>query len=286
MAVLTQDLEVLIEASQRAALEVLRLRDLGLQIVKKADGTPVTNADRAAHDIVVAAIRGISASTIISEEGDIPLAPPEELRHGEYWLIDPIDGTRDFLRGEDGFAICIAKVVNRKPVLGLLAAPGMNKLYFARTGEGSFAAQLDQGGRAARVIRHPLSERGLIAGASRSSPSGRLREVYSLFGINEIKQMGSAVKFAHLAMGDFDLVPRFGLTFEWDTAAGQIIAEEAGCRVLDLETLAPLEYGKRAWENDAGFIAIRSDRIEPAQMEKLREMRRAQVLSRLFGGGA
>ena len=279
--ILDRDLRYIIELAHLTGQEVLRLRDEGLEIIKKPDGSPVTNADLRAHKMLELGLEKLAHGTVISEEGDLDQVTAAEVAESDFWLVDPIDGTRDYIRGEPTFAICIAHIQNQQTRLGLLAIPAQGKIYFAERGRGSFEASLDDPSDKVQ-IQHPKMSRQLIAGGSHAAPSAKIKEVFKIFGVDEVKRFGSALKFAHLAKGEFDIFPRFGMTYEWDTAAGQLIVEEAGCVVMDIERLEPLKYGKRNWENDGGFLAIRSDRFDLAQLETLRDIRRSQVVNHIM----
>lgn len=274
------DLKHLIDLAHLTGQEVLRLRSEGLKIENKPDGSPVTNADLRAHKMIELGLVKMAQGPVISEEGDLQQLATSEIAQAPFWLVDPIDGTRDYIKGESTFAICIAHIEDCLPRFGLLAIPALGLVYYAFRGQGSYEAELKDPSNF-RQITHPKPERKMIAGASYASASNKIKEVFRMFGVEEVKRFGSALKFAHLAKGEFDIFPRFGMTYEWDTAAGQLIAEEAGCVVMDIETLQPLVYGKRAWENDGGFLAIRADKYNKAHLEVLREIRRDQVVSTL-----
>jgi 3'(2'), 5'-bisphosphate nucleotidase len=167
-------------------------------------------------------------------------------------VVDPLDGTREFVAKNDEFAVCIGLVEDGRPVLGVLHGPAVG-LTYAAYGPGTATCQ--RRGGAIEPIRARLpSPDGLVVVHSRSHEnSRRVGEFLETFRVLERRKCGSALKFGLIAAGEADLYPRFGTTMEWDTAAGQAILEAAGGRVEDL-TGAPLAYGKPGLKND-GFIA-------------------------------
>jgi 3'(2'), 5'-bisphosphate nucleotidase len=207
----------------------------------------VTQADLAANAIIVKGLEQSFTEPVISEEGDL-----RSFVGDAFWLVDPLDGTRDFVARLDTFVVCIALVRAAEPVLGVIHAPVTGETWSAEKGRGAF------NGRGERLT-HPGGRQNLIAAGSRSMPSERMHAFYERFKITEVQRYGSAMKFCRLAEGLIDLYPRFGPTNEWDTAAGQIIAEEAGCKVVEISSGVRLAYGKPGFANKGGFVASRGD---------------------------
>lgn len=238
--------------AELAGREINRIYQSGQWTVEeKSDSSPVTQADLAANQILVPGIRSLSNDPIVSEESD-----PQSVQIGSrFWLIDPLDGTRDFIAKRDTFVICIALVEDNYPIFGLIHSPVTGESWWAAKDMGSY------GPKGNRLLPQESNQRreALIAAGSRSMPSERMQMFYDRFQISEVRRYGSALKFCRLAECDVDLYPRFGPTSEWDTAAGQIIAEEAGCKVLEISTGQRLRYGKPRFENRGGFMAARSD---------------------------
>ena len=231
-----------------AGREILRIYQKGdWTVTSKADESPLTQADLAANEIIVPGLKRISQAPIVSEESD-----PQSMKVGDkFWLVDPLDGTRDFIARRDTFVVSIGLIENGIPVFGVVHSPVTNETWWAEKGRGAFGPNGEK-------IFHSGRREKLIAAGSRSMPSERMQIFYDLFSIAEVQRYGSALKFCKLAQGDVDLYPRFGPTSEWDTAAGQIIAEEAGCKVIDIKTGQSLRYGKPDFANP-GFIASRED---------------------------
>jgi 3'(2'), 5'-bisphosphate nucleotidase len=236
-------------------------------VTNKSDESPVTQADMMSHSILVSGLHELTHELIISEEGDLPKDSPDLLRKESFWLIDPLDGTRDFIAKLDSFVVCVARIENNIPVFGLIHQPTTGETWWAEKGRGAF------GPNDLRLMHPGRRSEGLLATGSRSHPSDRMQMFYDMFNVKEVQRFGSALKFCKLAEGDFDIYPRFGPTFEWDTAAGQIIAEEAGCKVIEINSQEPMKYGKPGLLN-RGFIASRAD------LDIVGEMHRKQLVGR------
>lgn len=213
----------------------------------KEDKSPVTDADVAANVFIREALLKLAPEVPVVAEEDETLT-----RDGQsmFWLVDPLDGTRSFVRGEKEFTVNIGLVKDRRPVLGALYAPPQDILYFAVKGKGAFRSI---GGGTAERITTRAPESKLIVTRSRSHPSALADAYLKNLDIGETIPMSSAAKFGLIAEGRADIYPRFGRTMEWDTAAGHVIIEEAGGR---LETVdgKPFFYGKPGFANPP-FIA-------------------------------
>ncbi|MGC2199764.1 MAG: 3'(2'),5'-bisphosphate nucleotidase CysQ [Stellaceae bacterium] len=247
--------EHLLEVARRAALAageaILEVYATAFDVRLKADNTPVCEADLASERIIV---------SLLSEAfPDIPIAS-EELCEAEglprtaarFWLVDPLDGTKEFVARNGEFSVLIALVEDGEPVLGVVHGPAVGVTYSAR-GPGT-ATRWRNGGRPEPIRARAPSPDGLVVIHSRSHEnSRRLAEFLAYYPVLERKKCGSALKFGVIAAGEADLYPRFGTTMEWDTAAGQAILEAAGGRV-ETSTGAPLRYGKPGLKND-GFLA-------------------------------
>ncbi len=259
-----------------AILEVYRSSDF--EIEQKADHSPLTLADRRSHQIITHRLARYDIP-ILSEEGkDIPHDQRKEW--GVYWLIDPLDGTKEFIKKNGEFTVNIAMIRERKPACGVVYAPDRDVLYFALKGQGSF--KIDSGDIIAKLVRdviEPLIRQtdeaanekaasafeNLTAAAtslpvlngpdrpytiigSRSHGSPELeafvQEKRQEHGEVEFISAGSSLKLCLVAEGKADIYPRTGPTMEWDTAAGQAVAEYAGCTVLRYDSSEPLIYNK------------------------------------------
>lgn len=237
----------LVDQASAAILEVYRSGDFDVSL--KGDQSPVTRADIVASKILVEGLAKITGLPVLSEEATIPFA--ERKRFSKFWLVDPLDGTKDFLNRDDEFTVNVALVVGDSVEFGVVAAPALAVKYFAERGRGAF--RIDAKGR--ERIAYATTRSQKICADSRFHSSDQIGAFCERNGITEILRSGSAIKMCKLAEGEVDVYPRFGTTMEWDVAASQIIAEEAGCRVVDLRTKEPLRYNKEDMRVP-GFIAL------------------------------
>ncbi len=242
----TELLNLAFSLADQAGAVILAVRARGFETLRKADASPVTEADHAAERLIAAGLRAATP--------DIPVVAEEEMaaghvpRHaGSFWLVDPLDGTKEFAALRDDFVVCIALVRDGAPVLGVVGAPAYGEQFGAIAGQQ--AVKRDAAGERVIGTRRPPAE-GLTVIASRSS--ARHPKVAPFLAgrtVSATVSMGSALKFCRIAEGVADLYPRFGRTMEWDTAAGQVVLEAAGGAVRDVETGLVLGYGKPGFEN-------------------------------------
>ena len=218
----------------------------------KADSSPVTEADVAADRLILAALTRLEpAIAIVSEESvECALEPAFDPR-APFWLVDPLDGTKEVLAQRDEFTVNIALIEHARPVLGVVHIPARDETYAGLVGEGAWLVR-DGGARESIAARVPPPE-GLIALASRSHRSPAVDTFLRTLKLKGETSAGSALKFCLIAQGRADVYPRFGRTMEWDTGAGQAVLEAAGGRVLTLDG-RPLSYGKPGFANP-DFIA-------------------------------
>lgn len=216
-------------------------------VQQKKDLSYITEADTLAHHTLIQALKKISNNPIVSEESDFEESI-DLSNDSEFWLIDPIDGTKHFINQSPHFCVCISKIKNTEPILGAIYAPVTKELFFAEKSKGAFNSK--------GPIAHANScnyLRAVISGSQ--EPSKRLQKLFSLMNVQKFDQYGSALKFGHLAQGLYDIYPRRSATYEWDTAAGQVILSEAGASLIDLKTLDVMQYAKPNFLNSS-FIAI------------------------------
>jgi 3'(2'), 5'-bisphosphate nucleotidase len=245
----------LLEVALRAALAggeaAMRVYADPFDVSEKDDKTPVTEADLASERVIVEILgRAFPDIPIISEE-TVP-ANGFERPAARFWLVDPLDGTKEFVVRNGEFSVLIALIEDHHPVLGIVHGPALGVTYTAH-GPGTAMRRMDGAGFAPIRARAPAAD-GIVVVHSRSHEnSRRLAEYFQGRTILERRKCGSALKFGVLAAGDADFYPRFGTTMEWDTAAGQAVLEAAGGHVLDLAG-ERLQYGKPGLKND-GFLA-------------------------------
>jgi 3'(2'), 5'-bisphosphate nucleotidase len=238
-------LDLAADLAERAGAEIRTIRDRGFQVQRKADHSVVTEADHAAEAIILAGLRQARPGcTVVAEEevagGTVTAAT------AEFWLVDPLDGTREFTSGGDDFAVNIGLVRNGKPVLGVVGVPATGEIFGGIVGVGAWRSWGGQ--RTPIAARRPPPE-GLTVVASRHhGDQARLEAFLGGRKIARVVNFGSSLKFCRLAEGQADLYPRFGRTMEWDTCAPHAVLEAAGGSVETLDG-QPLRYGKPGWDN-------------------------------------
>ncbi|MFB9066594.1 3'(2'),5'-bisphosphate nucleotidase CysQ [Pseudofulvimonas gallinarii] len=248
----------LARAAGQAILAVYR-RDFDVAI--KDDHSPLTEADLASHRLLVDGLSAIAPGLpVVSEESAVQVPAVERLRWPRYWLVDPLDGTREFIKRNDEFTVNIALVENRRPVFGIVHAPALDELAWAARGVGAWH---EQGGIRSALAGRPLPEVPVVC-VSRSHASARTQTVLDALGTHEALAAGSALKFIRLAQGRADLYPRLGPTSEWDTAAGQCIVEEAGGSLVDFAGVA-FHYNRGESLLNPGFLAAADGRVDWAR---------------------
>ncbi len=222
--------KVLEIARQAGAAAAAHQPTAGETVELKGDGSPVTLADRAAHELIMQGLAGLDPLLpVISEEGD--LEGVESTCYPRFWLVDPLDGTRDFLAGLDEYTANIALVEDGVPILGVVVAPGSSAAYWGGRGLGAYK---QEGGREATKIRCSSAGGRIRAAVSRSHSSRSTEDYLARLGAAETIRSGSSIKICLVAEGAADVYPRLGPTSLWDTAAGVAVAREAGCGVTDL----------------------------------------------------
>jgi 3'(2'), 5'-bisphosphate nucleotidase len=245
-------LELATRLAHQAGEAIESVRRAGFAVEQKGDASPVTAADHLSEGIITEGLRAARPDIpVVAEEAMASgEAPPEVPRR--FWLVDPLDGTKEFAKGLPEYAVCVALVEDGIAVLGALGAPAEGTVYGGIVGQGAW---VERGG-----VRRPIAARrppasGLVMMASRSHRHDTGDEAFkAAHHVAEIVPLGSALKYAWVAEGRADVVPRLnGATMEWDTAAAQAVLEAAGGRMFD-PTGARLTYGKPGYRN-LGFIA-------------------------------
>ncbi len=230
--------DIALQAGARI-MQVYAAADFG--VTHKDDQSPLTQADLAAHHCIVAGLRALTPELpVLSEEdADIPFAT----RHAwtRYWLVDPLDGTKEFIKRNHEFTVNIALVEDGYPVLGVVHAPALQVSYLAAEGAGCF--ELRDGERRLISTRGAPVKPTFVV--SRSHKDARLEAFLAAAPPHDALSRGSSLKFCQIANGEADLYPRTGPTSEWDTAAGQCVAEQAGARVIRLPEMTRLRYNQK-----------------------------------------
>jgi 3'(2'), 5'-bisphosphate nucleotidase len=256
-------LKLAIQAALKAGEEILKIYDTDFYVETKSDKTPVTNADRASGKIIEKLLE-ITGIPVISEEETLA---DYNIRKSwlRVWIVDPLDGTKEFVKRNGEFAVNIALVENNKPVIGVIYAPALKELYFAAITLGGFKSITPEDfsdpetilKNAVQLPSKKLPKNYTVV-ASRSHLSreinGHITKLKNIYGPVDVINIGSSIKQCWVADGLAHEYPRFGTTMEWDTAAGQCILEQTGGALLSFDAQLPLVYNKPEMQNGY-FIA-------------------------------
>jgi 3'(2'), 5'-bisphosphate nucleotidase len=238
--------------AERAAVAILDVYESDFAVEHKDDRSPLTAADLASHHIIVEGLGALTPEVPVLSEESAGIAWSARRRWSRYWLVDPLDGTREFVKRNGEFTVNIALIEDHEPVLGIVQRPVGGELAAAWRGGGTWI------GRPGEKARHVTTRRRaspLVVAGSRSHASARETEILARLGHHAKLPMGSSLKFLRIAAAEADLYVRLGPTSEWDTAAGQCVLEEAGGAVLDLDG-EPLRYNTRESLINPDFVAI------------------------------
>ena len=253
---LTIDLELLErtrDIALRASEKIMEIYQTDFNVETKGDNSPVTQADKLAEELIIKAIKAeISDLVPIIGEESVEEGTAPKIEGNMFWLVDPLDGTKEFVNKNGEFTVNIALIENGIPILGVVDAPAIKTTYWAARSIGAF---MQSGDKAAQPItcRTPPTD-GLSAMASRSHPSPEVEGFLKNYNIAQRVSSGSSLKFCRVAEGIADIYPRMGRTMEWDTAAGHAVLACAGGRVCKTDG-TDLNYAKPGLENPH-FIAI------------------------------
>lgn len=262
-------IENLLEIAIKAALEAGdRIMEIyatdNFDIDFKSDNTPLTKADLAAHDIIMKHLKS-TGIPVLSEEGkSIPYE--ERITWNQLWIVDPIDGTKEFIKRNGEFTVNIALIEDQIPIAGVVFVPALNELYFSSSELGAFKTNdlgpnltIEERIAASKKLPIPEPKRPYTVVASRSHLSEEtiafISELEEKYGNVERLSKGSSLKLCMVAEGSADWYPRFAPTMEWDTAAGHAICNHSGCTVINWETKLPLLYNRENLLNPWFLVA-------------------------------
>ncbi|MGI9205170.1 MAG: 3'(2'),5'-bisphosphate nucleotidase CysQ [Woeseiaceae bacterium] len=239
----TEYVEPLVALARQAGDAILEVYATDFDVQAKDDDSPLTQADMASHRVIEAGLRTLTPDIpVISEESGLPEFA-ERRQWDCYWLIDPLDGTKEFVKRNGEFTVNIALIENHRPVLGIVHVPVQNKTYTGCEGDGSTVIVADGDAEPIRVAVASASPVRVVG--SRSHRGASLDAYLDDLGEFEMLPMGSSLKFCVVAEGKADVYPRLGPTSEWDTAAAQAVVEQAGGAVVELNG-KPLAYNAKA----------------------------------------
>lgn len=258
-ALIAQWLEAALGIAQQAGQAILAYyqqpADYTVQL--KADQSPVTSADLAAHKVIAEGLARLTPDIpLLSEELEAPdFAIREQWRC--YWLVDPLDGTRQFIRGDPGFSVNLALIVDQEPHLGIVYAPVSQVSYFAQ--KGAFAYKQHSAEKPLPIRVRPAHHPAIVMSSRREQQNPLLNHFLSRLGDYTVMTLGSSLKSCLIAEGQADIYPRFGHTSEWDTAAAQCVLETAGGHLTDTR-LQPLRYNTKPSLLNPHFFAFGDNR--------------------------
>jgi len=247
--------QLLLEATalaREAGRAILEVYASSFSVQEKEDRSPLTEADLRSEKLILAGLKRIAPEIpVLSEES--AQAPYSTRRNwSRLWVVDPLDGTKEFVQRNGEFTVNIALVDSQRPVLGIVHAPVLERTYYACEGVGAFRSDAQAAGKPIRVAKKRQAPLRVVG--SRSHRGSSLDAFLSRVGPHELVEVGSSLKLCLVAEGQADVYPRLGPTSEWDTAAGQCVLEQAGGQVLKLDG-EPLEYNRENTLNP-NFIAF------------------------------
>lgn len=246
-------LDPVIKLALVASEKIIEIYNTDFTVTQKDDCSPLTEADMAAHHIIVQGLQELTPELpVLSEEAEcIPFAQRAMWQY--YWLVDPLDGTREFIKRNGEFTVNIALIAGQQSVLGVICVPVTGVCYFASAKHGAYK-QLPQNEPMRIHVRSCSGEQCTVVG-SRSHRDNSLDDFIAKVGECEVLNVGSSLKSCLVAEGKADIYPRLGPTYEWDTAAAQCIVEEAGGRITDIH-MQPLCYNTKESLLNPHFFAF------------------------------
>lgn len=252
--------ERLVDISRGAAEKILEIyseEDFGIEL--KGDDSPLTRADKASHELIVKELMALAPDIpIISEESkQLPYAVRSCWK--TYWLVDPLDGTKEFIKRNGEFTVNIALVHENRPILGVVYVPVSATGYVGISGKGAF--RLDAAGESTKLEVRTADLNGLTAVGSRSHMTSEVEQYCQKLSVNEIQSIGSSLKLCLVAEGCADIYPRLGPTSEWDTAAAQCVVEQAGGKVVTTNG-EPLAYNTKESFLNPHFLVYGDSKID------------------------
>ncbi len=252
-----------------ASTEIMNIYKTTFSVDYKEDKTPLTEADRKSHKIIVERLKELAPNTpVLSEEGK-DISYEERRKWKKFWLVDPLDGTKEFIKRNGEFTVNIALIEGNVPVLGVVHAPALGLIYFAERGKGAFRVDLSNGDFAEHGLRKaqklPLEKRApnnvvrvVVSRSHLNAETEKFLQGLEEKGVDiETTSIGSSLKFCLVSEGKADIYPRLGPTMEWDTAAAHVIATESGCVIRTLEG-KDLTYNKQSLVNPH-FLVFRRE---------------------------
>jgi 3'(2'), 5'-bisphosphate nucleotidase len=235
-------IETLTELAEKAGQAILAIYNTDFSVYEKSDQSPLTEADMASHRVIVETLEQLTQDIPLLSEESAAIPFSERSSWQRYWLIDPLDGTKEFIKRNGEFTVNIALIEHQQPVLGVVHVPVSGITFYGGSGIGAFRRSADQEPEPISVC--PQRRATVKVAGSRSHAGESLRKFLANLGEHEIVSMGSSLKLCLVADGSADIYPRLGPTSEWDTAAAQAVVEGAGGKVTDTQ-MQPLRYNTK-----------------------------------------
>jgi 3'(2'), 5'-bisphosphate nucleotidase len=252
LSILTEKvIPIALEAGKKI-MEIYETNDFSVEY--KEDDSPLTIADKASNDILNARLSALTPDIPIISEENIELTYEQRKNYTYCWMLDPLDGTKEFVARNGDFAVNIALIHLGKPILGIICVPVTGVVYVGIKNGGSYMIE-DSKRIKIMCNSFTINDLGLKVPVSRSSLNDATKQYISRYNAPILMPRGSALKFMNIAEGSADIYPRIGTTMEWDTAAPQIIIEEAGGKILEMTSQKPLTYNKPSFKNP-DFLAM------------------------------
>ena len=250
---LTALVDDILKISQQAGEKILDIYETNFSVSNKDDNSPLTAADVAAHKTICAGLTQLTPDTPILSEESAEVSFETRKQWKQYWLVDPLDGTREFIKRNGEFSVNIALIENHKSIMGVIHIPVKKESYTATLNNGSY--KYDETNNKNKITIKQTDSRNITIAGSRSHANPKLKSFINRLDEAEVLSIGSSLKFCLVAEGKADIYPRFGPTSEWDTAAAQCIVEEAGGLVVDT-AFKPLMYNTKDSLLNPAFIVI------------------------------
>ncbi|KAB7772196.1 3'(2'),5'-bisphosphate nucleotidase CysQ [Xanthomonas maliensis] len=245
--------ETVIAIARDAGDAIMRVYAQDFAVELKDDASPLTQADLAAHRVIVDGLRRVTPDVPVLSEESAQVDWQIRQHWTSYWLVDPLDGTREFVKRNGEFSVNIALIHMGAPVLGVVQAPVDGRIWYAARGENAYRRD---GHRDELLQTRMPAAAPLRVAASRSHRDARTAAALERMGPVDVIAQGSSLKFCRIAEGSLDVYPRFGPTSEWDTAAGQCVLHAAGGMLIAADTGKPFRYNRRPTLLNGDFIAL------------------------------
>ncbi len=242
------------EIAKQAGAEIMKIYAEGFEVEQKKDHSPLTTADLASHTLIIEKLEKLTPEIPILSEESASISFAERSSWKNYWLIDPLDGTREFIKRNGEFTVNIALITEHSSSLGVVYIPVQDICYSASRKQGAYKQEQNQMAQKIQVRSSTPTNKPTICG-SRSHAGKSLQALQEKIGEFDLISMGSSIKMCLVAEGVADIYPRFGPTSEWDTAAAHCVVNEAGGVIVDT-TLKTLQYNTKDSLLNPSFLAV------------------------------